>query len=69
MQKSQEWQPLLGLLSVGTVLVAAIVIGYFAGSWIDRRLGSEPWGIVTGVLLGTAAGFFELFRMVKKLGK
>ncbi len=69
MPKSSEWQPLMGLLSVGTVLVAAILIGWFIGSWIDRRLGIAPWGMVSGVLLGTAAGFVELFRVVKKLGQ
>jgi F0F1-type ATP synthase assembly protein I len=69
MPKSSEWQPLMGLLSVGTVLVAAILIGWYVGNWIDRRLGIGPWGMVSGVLLGTAAGFVELFRVVKKLGQ
>lgn len=69
MPKSPEWQPLMGLLSVGTVLVAAILIGWFVGKWIDGRLGIAPWGMVSGVLLGTAAGFVELFRVVKKLGQ
>ncbi len=69
MQKSPEWQPLMGLFSVGTVLVAAIVLGYLAGSWIDGRCGSKPWGLIGGVLLGTAAGFVQLFRVVKKLSQ
>ena len=69
MQKSPEWQPLMGLFSVGTVLVVAIVLGYLGGSWVDGRMGSKPWGLISGVLLGSAAGFVQLFRVVKKLSK
>ena len=65
-KKDEVWGPLLGLLSVGTVLVAGIVLGWFAGRWLDRRAGTEPWGVVIGVVLGSVAGFVELFRIVKK---
>jgi len=54
------------LLTVGTVLVAAIILGYFLGSYLDRRLGTSPWLVVAGVVLGTAAGFVELFRSVSR---
>jgi len=57
---------ILNLLSVGTVLVVSIVLGYLLGSFLDRRLGTSPWLVVTGVLLGTAAGFVELFRTVSR---
>lgn len=57
---------LLSLLTVGTVIVACIVIGYFLGAWLDRKLGTSPWMVVIGVLLGTAAGFLELFRTVSR---
>jgi len=65
-KKDEVWGPLLGLLSVGTVLVAGIVLGWFAGTWLDRRFGTEPWCMVTGVVLGSVGGFVELFRIVKK---
>lgn len=54
------------LLTVGTVLVAAITLGYFLGSYLDRRLGTSPWLVVAGVVLGTTAGFVELFRSVSR---
>jgi ATP synthase protein I len=54
------------LLTVGTVLVACIAAGYLLGSFLDRRLGTSPWLVVVGVLLGTAAGFVELFRTVSR---
>lgn len=56
----------MGLLTVGMVLVACIILGYLLGSWLDRRLGTGPWLLVTGVFLGTAAGFVGLFRTVSR---
>lgn len=58
-----------GLLTVGIVLVAAIVLGYLFGSYLDRKLGTAPWLTLAGVLLGTAAGFVQLFRSVARYSK
>jgi len=57
---------IMNLLTVGTMLVACIVCGYLLGSFLDRKLGTSPWLVVTGVFLGTAAGFVELFRTVSR---
>jgi len=57
---------IMNLLTVGTVLVVCIVLGYLLGSYLDRKLGTSPWLVVGGVVLGTAAGFVELFRTVSR---
>lgn len=57
---------LADLLAVGMVLIACILLGYFLGSYLDRRWGTSPWMLVAGVLLGTAAGFVQLFRTVSR---
>jgi len=57
---------IMNLMTVGTVLVGCIVIGYFLGSYLDRKLGTGPWLVVAGVMLGTAAGFVGLFRTVSR---
>lgn len=57
---------LMSLMTVGIVLVLCIVIGYFLGSFLDGKMGTEPWLSVAGVLLGTGAGFVELFRTVSR---
>jgi F0F1-type ATP synthase assembly protein I len=54
------------LLSVGMVLVVCIALGYFLGNYLDRKLGTSPWLVAGGVVLGTAAGFVELFRTVSR---
>jgi F0F1-type ATP synthase assembly protein I len=56
----------MSLLTVGIVLVACIVIGYFLGSFLDEKLGTAPWLSVAGVVLGSGAGFLQLFRTVAR---
>ena len=48
-------------------LFAAVVSGLLAGWLLDRWLGTSPWLLVTGVILGAAAGFYELVRTASKL--
>ena len=50
-----------------TVLVAATVIGFYAGYALDRFFGTSPWLMLVFLLLGIAAGFKNLFDQVKKI--
>lgn len=51
---------------LGIFLAICIVIGYFFGSYIDRKLHTSPWFLLMGVLCGVAAGLFEIIRVAKK---
>ncbi len=51
---------------VGIFFGVAIAIGVFAGSWLDRRFHTAPWLTLVGLLLGIAAGFRELYRIVRE---
>ncbi|MHC4829751.1 MAG: AtpZ/AtpI family protein [Planctomycetota bacterium] len=58
----------LGLVvGIGPMFAAGIVLGYFGGRWVDTKLGSEPFGLLAGVLLGSAAGFREVVRVLSVL--
>jgi len=48
------------------ILPSAVVGGYLVGRWIDSKLESFPWATVTLVLLGTAGGFIEVFRVLNR---
>lgn len=50
--------------TAGFVLIGGIALGYLAGAWLDRRLGTDPWLAVAGVVLGAAAGFHSLVRQL-----
>lgn len=54
------------LASIGITLALAITIGYFGGKWIGGKLGNEDIGSYIGFVLGTAAGFIEMFRSVAR---
>ena len=47
---------------VGLELAGAIAGLAFVGYWIDRRFGTQPWGILGGVVLGMVGGLFNLVR-------
>ena len=48
-------------------LFASVVSGLIVGWLLDRWLGTRPWLLVAGVVLGSAAGFYELIRSTAKL--
>lgn len=46
-------------------VVFMMVIGWFA----DLLLGSSPWGIVVGIVLGATIGFIQFFRLTSQILK
>jgi F0F1-type ATP synthase assembly protein I len=49
------------------VFGGAVVLGVVLGNYLDHKLGTSPWLVTSGVILGTAAGFAELFRALRHL--
>ena len=50
-------------------LFAAVVAGLIIGWLMDRWLGTRPWLLVIGLVLGAAAGFYEFIRATSKLSQ
>ena len=48
-------------------LLGAVVAGLIIGWLLDRWLGTRPWLLVSGIVLGAAAGFYEFIRQTSKL--
>jgi F0F1-type ATP synthase assembly protein I len=48
-------------------LFAAVVAGLVLGWLLDRWLGTGPWLLLTGIVLGSAAGLFAFIRSSSKL--
>ena len=46
--------------------VAAVVVGGFMGWTIDRWLGSSPGFLIAFIALGTAAGFWNVYRIAMR---
>lgn len=49
---------------VGMELVAATAIGGLLGYGLDAWLGTGPWLLAVGVMLGGVAGLFGVYRLV-----
>ena len=47
---------------VGIEFAAALAGFALVGYWIDRRYGTDPWGIVIGAALGLIGGTYNLVR-------
>ena len=50
--------------SASYALVGAIVLLGGAGYLVDRWLGTDPWGVLAGLLAGLVVGFYELAKAV-----
>ena len=54
------------LLSSGIELGLSVVVGLLGGRWIDGQLGTEPWLMLLGLILGLIAGLRSLIKYAKQ---
>ena len=57
----------LRLLGLGWYVAMCIVVGAVGGIWLDRVSGLTPLFTLLGVLIGTVAAFYGLYKMVRPL--
>ncbi len=50
-------------------LFASVVFMLVIGWGADLLLGTKPWGIVGGIVLGAVIGFFQFFRITSQIFK
>jgi ATP synthase protein I len=65
-KKDRSYAQIALLGAVPTMLVAAPLIGYFAGNWADNKFGTTPYLMIAGVVLGFSAAGREIWRLAKK---
>lgn len=53
-------------INVFSEFVAAIIVGAFIGWQGDAWLGTKPWLLVLFMGLGTAAGFWNIYRLAAR---
>lgn len=51
------------LSQIGLEMVAPIIVGLV----IDHYLGSTPWGVIAGAVLGLVGGFVHLVQLLNKM--
>ena len=52
--------------SIGIAMVLAVVGCFFLGNWLDQKLGTEPYLAFLFLLIGIAAGFRNMYVLLKR---
>lgn len=60
--EQDTWRGSASISNVGIELAVAVFIGAFLGYQGDRYFHTKPWLMVFGLFLGTAAGFYRIYR-------
>jgi F0F1-type ATP synthase assembly protein I len=58
----QDWKGVGRYGTVGLELFLSVLLGLFAGQFLDRRFHTAPWLTLIGVGYGIAAGIRGLYR-------
>jgi F0F1-type ATP synthase assembly protein I len=61
LRKPPPFADLGSMMGVGLQFGAAIVLFFFAGYWLDGVLGTRPWLMLVGALIGGVAGFYSMY--------
>ena len=47
---------------LGLQFAVSVLLFLYAGQWLDRKLGTEPWLMILGVFTGAGASFYSMYR-------
>ena len=53
--------------SAGIVFFSSVAFMLFLGWIFDYLFASSPWGLVTGIVLGSVVGFIQFFRISSRI--
>ncbi len=56
-------------MRIAVELAAALAVGAGIGVLLDSWLGTRPWLLIVFFVLGTAAGFLNLYRTAQELDR
>lgn len=51
-------------LRLGTEFISGILVGLLMGYAIDQIWNTQPWGLIIMMILGSAAGILNIFRLL-----
>ncbi len=54
---------------LGLEMAVATALGGFIGYGADQILGTKPWGLVVGIVLGSAGGMLNVYRAAMQMTK
>jgi ATP synthase protein I len=51
------------VMALSSSIVSCLIVGWL----LDRWLGTTPWLIVAGIIVGSVAGFMHLIRVMSRI--
>ena len=54
---------------ISTELIAALIVGVGIGLIVDNFLGTKPFGLIIFFILGSFAGFLNIYRVMRRIEK
>ncbi|TCP55629.1 F0F1-type ATP synthase assembly protein I [Tumebacillus sp. BK434] len=63
-EKNEAWRA-FGLVSaIGLDLAICTIGGTVLGNWLDGWLGTSPWLLLLGIMLGLTAGIYGITKLI-----
>ncbi|MFD2171751.1 AtpZ/AtpI family protein [Tumebacillus lipolyticus] len=63
-EKNEAWRA-FGLVSaIGLDLAICTIGGTFLGRFLDGLLGTSPWLLLVGIILGLAVGIYGITKLI-----
>ena len=50
---------------IGAEMAITVTLGFYGGRILDRQFDTDPWLMITGILLGLAVGTWGIINTVK----
>lgn len=52
--------------SIGIQFVISVLLGYWGGTWLDGKFGTDPWFMCIGMFAGMAAAIYDMVVLTKQ---
>lgn len=65
----EDFRKIAEMSSVALVLPSSIAVGLFFGYMLDKWLHTDPWMLMTFLILGIISGLSSLFRALRAYDK
>ena len=62
-----RWVAALRLTGVGFFVGACILLGVFAGIWLDGKLNTGPVFVIIGLVLGIVVAVYGVYQLIRPL--
>ena len=54
-------------VTIPMVLLAGPLVGWFIGSWLDKKFGTHPWLVIIVSIMGFIAGVRQTIHMIRDI--